>query len=150
MTLLRCLKSPLWLILDPPGGKFRATARGDRAPTEELKSATVSFGPIEGRVRGTGGLRRPPSPWELASLSDGGTGFEFAIPELEPGPYEAVITCEPCAASLGGETIFPAGLFRVTEKPAKAESGGTSSVQVVGIVVGVLLIASSSRPRDVA
>jgi hypothetical protein len=141
--LLRCLRSPLWLILDPPGGVPGAdvTARGDRPATEELRSATVSLAPIEvagNEVQADFAGAVPVG--RLASLSDGGTGLQFAIPELEPGPYEAVITCEPCAASYGGETTFPAGLFRVTEKPAKEKGGGTSSVQLVGIVMGVLLI----------
>jgi hypothetical protein len=141
--LLRCLRSPLWLILDPPGGKpgLDVTARGDRTAAQELTSATVSLAPIT--VRGAvvqADFAKAVPIGKLASLPGGQVGLQFAIPELEPGAYEATITCEPCAASHGGETTFPAGLFRVTAEPAKVKDGGVSTFQAVGIVVGVLLI----------
>jgi hypothetical protein len=141
--LLRCLRSPLWLLLDPPGGRpgVDVTVRGDRPASDELQSATVSLAPITvtgSEVRADFAGAVPVG--ELASLADGRTGLQFAIPRLEPGPYEAVITCEPCAASYGGETTFAAGLFRVTEEPAKGGSGGWSSFQIVGVLLGVVFI----------
>ena len=59
----------------------------------------------------------------------------------KPGPYEAAITCEACATSLGSETTFAAGLFRVTGEPAEQGGGGVSTFQVVGILVGLLFVS---------
>ena len=44
-------------------------------------------------------------------------------------------------AAFGGETAFPAGLFRVTAEPQEEEGGGVSPFQVVGIVVGLLFVS---------
>ena len=141
--LMRCLRSPLWLVLDPPGGVTgtEVTAIGDREAVPELATATVALAPIT--VEGESVQADFAAAVEVGALGDGPGDrpqLEFAIPELEPGPYEAIITCEECAASFGGETIFPAGLFRVTAEAEAEESGGTSPFQIVGIVVGVLFL----------
>ena len=147
--LMRCLRSPLWLVLDPPGGVAGAEviALGDREAVLELAMATVALAPIT--VEGESVKADFAAAVDIGALGDGSGGraqTEFAIPELEPGPCEAVILCEPCAAAFGGETAFPAGLFRVTAERREEEAGGVYRFRSSASSAACCSLASSSRP----
>lgn len=136
--LLRCLRSPVWLVFDPPGGRVGAevVARADRKLAPEAEGADVSL--VRVRVVADvvpGDISRSV---RVAALK--GRLVTFALPDVEQGLYEAVVTCGRCAQAFGGRTVFPAGSLLVFEKE------GGSGPRLVGIGVGVvffvLLVAS--------
>ncbi len=144
--LARCLRAPVWLVFDPLGALAGSTvaARADRATPPELAGAEVSLVRLDGSADIV--------PDDLAGAAsigrldpDGRPSPEFTIPDLPAGLYEAVVTCERCAGSLGG-TVFPAGsllVFAVEE----ASEGGSSGMKWIAGGIGVgfffLLVASA-------
>jgi hypothetical protein len=58
----------------------------------------------------------------------------FDVPQAGAGRYEAVATCEACAATHGGKTVFPAGLFIIGNKES-------STTTYVALALGVAFVA---------
>jgi hypothetical protein len=134
--LRRCITGPLWLVFDPLGGRSDDTIVGqaDRAVAASLQGAEVSLARL--------GITADIVPRDLSTSTPIGTlavddqgavTLQFTIPDLEPGIYEAVVTCAPCAPDHGGRTQFPAGSIVVFQS-------GSSSARAVFIAVGVALI----------
>ncbi len=115
---------PLWLILDPPGGSPGVEVDRARRPIGRAR-ADVGDGlarAYHGSADVVQATSLTPSPSvKLASLPDGRVGSEFAVPELEPGPYEAVITCEACASSFRRRDHLRRRPVPVTGEPAGRE-----------------------------
>ena len=133
--LRRCLQGPLWLVFDPPGAKagVKIAARADRPVAPALVGAPV----VLARV----GVAADAVPADLASavpvgvLAAGGV-LTFAVPDVEKGLYEAVVTCAACAGSYGGQSTFPLGSVLVTGRKA-----GSTSARIVLLAVGALVLA---------
>jgi hypothetical protein len=123
--LLRCLQGPVWLTFDPVGARpgDEVTARADRPLRPELAGATVALVRLSAVADALPeDLSSAVSVGTLSASGDGAAGLTFTIPELERGLYEAVVTCEGCAAEYAGQTSFPAGSLVVFEK-----RGGSSA-----------------------
>jgi hypothetical protein len=137
--LLRCLRGPVWLAFDPPGARVgeSVTARADRSPGPELSGATVELVRLRQAADALPqDLSGAVSIGSLTPSADGRVTLQFAIPELEQGVYEAVVTCPECGEQYGGQTSFPGGSLLVLE----ARKSGSSSAQIVLLVVGALAI----------
>jgi hypothetical protein len=133
--LLRCLRGPVWLTFDPVGARPGAevNARADRALGAELGAVTVAL--VRLRVAADAlpdDLSSAVAIGALSASGDGGAELPFTIPELEQGLYEAVVTCDACAAEYAGQTSFPAGSLVVFEKK------GGSSARPFLLAVGAL------------
>lgn len=145
--LATCLAAPLWLVFDPlgasPGAQVRAS--GDRAAAPELEGAEVGLVRLE---RASDTLPDPIDELTpIGTIARNGSGqvsLTVTVPDLEPGLYEAVIRCNRCAQSLGGNPIFAAGSISVLERGE--ERGGSSSAKIFFIAVfalGLLAIAAA-------
>jgi hypothetical protein len=134
--LSRCLRSPVWLFFDPPGGRVgeQVTARADRPLAGVLAGATVSLARLS--IAADIVPRDVSGSVPIATLAPGGRTLPFTIPDVGQGLYEAVVTCGRCAAAHGGRTRFPAGSILVVER----KSGGTSARPVVLAVGAILLL----------
>ena len=136
--LLRCLRSPVWLVFDPPGGRVGSEVRAasDRRLRPELAGATVTLVRLStvadvvpedrsGAVR-IGALR--PS-------------FRLTVPDVPEGLYEAVVACRRCAPAYGGRTLFPAGSLLVA---AKREGSSSARIFSLGLGIAVFALAIAS------
>ena len=132
--LRRCLSGPAWLVFDPPGARVSVdvTAYPDRALPSELEGAAVEL--VRLRAPGDVVPQDRSGAVRIGTLSGG--PLAFVVPELEQGLYEAVVTCEPCAAAFGGRTVFPAGSLVVLEK----KEGGSGNARPVLLGLGGLAI----------
>ena len=138
--LLRCLQGPLWFVYElerPPAATVGdlITARADRAVLPLLEGAGVSLVrlsiPADVVPRDTSGAV------EVGTVDMGPEGevdLPFTVPDVDEGVYEAIVTCDACAESFGGRTVFPTGSLAIVE----AGSGGP---RVIGIVLGAVALA---------
>jgi hypothetical protein len=131
--LLRCLRSPVWFTIDPPGGQVGETvvARSDR----KLESAVVGAGVSLVRLPSVADFV-PEQPSPQAPIGHVANEVAFRVPDVAAGLYEAVVSCPRCAE--GGQTLFPAGSVLVTEK-AKTSVG----IQIVSYgLTGAIVLAA--------
>jgi hypothetical protein len=138
--LSRCLRAPLWLIFElerPPAAQVgdQITARADRGVAPVVDGASVSLVGLEAAAdivpRDTSGAV------EIGRIEVGPEGevsLPITVPDVPEGIYEAVVTCEACAESFGGRTVFPAGSLVIV--PA-----GSEGPRITGIVIGAVAIA---------
>jgi hypothetical protein len=139
--LLRCLQAPLWLVFElerPPAARVgeAITARADRSVSELVDGATLSLVRIDGGADVVPGSLAGAVDVGLVQVGQGGAvAVPITVPDVETGIYEAIVTCEACAAEYGGVSEFAAGSIAIV---AEEDDGGPS---VVGIAVGVLLFA---------
>ena len=133
--LRRCLQGPLWLVFDPPGAKVGAkiAALADRPVPPALVGAPVVLARLRVAVDDV--------PADLASAVPVGSmtadgELTFAVPDVQKGLYEAVVTCEACAGAYGGRSRFPLGSVLVTGK-----KGGSTSARIFVLTVGALVLA---------
>lgn len=137
--LRRCLEAPIWFVFDPAGAPpgDEVAANADRPADAALAGATVS-------------LSRSAVPADVVPAEAGrvvaftldGAGRPdraFAVPDLEPGRYVAVLECGACEAA-EGRAVFPAGSFLVVED--RQGSGGRTLVTVVATLIGVAFLAA--------
>ncbi len=154
--LATCLGGPLWFVFEPlaAGPEEEVRATGDRAAPAALAGSAVSLVRLQG-VSDT----LPETLGETAAVgtialdAGGRASLTFPIPELAEGVYEAVIACEACAASYGGQAAFAAGSIVVLE----GGGGGSSSakllyiavfsVMFLAIIAAIALWMRGHRPR---
>jgi len=111
-------------------------ARADRSVSELVEGATLSLVRIEGGADIVPSTLSGAVPVGTIKVGAGGAvSVPITVPDLETGIYEAIVTCERCAAEFGGRTQFPAGSLAIV---AQEDESGPN---VIGIVVGVLLFA---------
>jgi hypothetical protein len=136
--LRRCLESPVWFAFDPPGAVAgdRIVGVADRPLPPQLEGATVSLVRL---AVATDSL--PENRASSAPVGRVRAKLRLTVPDLRAGLYEAVVSCPGCAASYGGQTLFPAGSFLVGEPPE-----GSSGVEAVsiGLAAGTLVLAVAS------
>lgn len=137
--LRRCLEGPLWLVFDPLGAGAGATvvATADRPVAPGLRGASVALARLSSAVDAVPADVSDAVPVGSLEPDTGGlVRLSIVVPDVEPGLYEAVLTCEACAEAFGGRTVFPAGsilVFGETE-----EDKGSSGPRLVAIIVGAL------------
>lgn len=131
--LLRCLRSPVWLFFDPPGGRAgaRLAAVSDRPLRPELDGATLSLV----RLR-TAADVVPANRSAAVRIGPLRAKFRLTVPDLPEGLYETVVSCPRCASRYGGKTLFPAGSFLVFE-PRK----GSSTPRIISLLLGTAVFA---------
>jgi hypothetical protein len=137
--LSRCLRGPLWLIFQlerPPSARVgdQITARADRAVAPVVDGASVSLVRLE--VAADIVPRDTSGAVEIGRLEvgpDGQVALPITVPDVAEGIYEAIVTCEACAESFGGRTVFPAGSLVIV--PA-----GSEGPRLIGIVIGAVAI----------
>lgn len=130
--LLRCLRSPVWFSFDPPGGTPGDPIRGaaDRPLGADLDGATVSLVRLPGLSDVV-----PDDRSKAVRIGAPAATFDFELPDLRAGLYEAIVSCKACAGSQGGNTLFPAGSLLVT-----SVDKGSSGPRIIGFVLGVVLL----------
>ena len=142
--LRRCLEAPFWLAFEPLGARYNeeVVGRSDRVIHEDAEGATVSLVRLETATADI-------APDDLSGavpigavvLDDAGrVTVRFAAPDVEQGLYEAIVSCEACAASFGGQTTFPAGSLIVFER--RGSSGPKIVLLGLGALFVVALVAS--------
>lgn len=140
--LVRCLRAPLWLVYElerPPAASSgeTITARADRSVSELVDGATLSFVPIEGAADVVPSDLSDAVAVATVRVEPGGeVSLPITVPAVDTGIYEAILTCEVCAAEFGGGTVFPAGSLAIVGEE------GSGSPRLVGIVIGVLLLVA--------
>jgi hypothetical protein len=142
--LRRCLEAPFWLVFDPLGARVgeEIVARSDRALPEVAAGATVSLVRLEANADAVPADLSGAVPIGTVAV-DGSTRttLRFAVPDVERGLYEAVVSCEACAEAFGGRTTFPAGSVTVFKG-----GRGSSGPRILFFVLGggfVLAFAAS-------
>lgn len=131
--LRRCLEAPVWLVFVPPGGPpgEKVTARADRPVPADMP---ISISLVASEALGDIVPRDLTGAVPVGALPSGDAAtLAFEIPKLDEGRYEAVATCAGCAATHGGRTMFPAGLFIVSE-------AGSGTPKVILYALGLALI----------
>jgi hypothetical protein len=138
--LYRCLRSPLWLIFElerPPAAQVgdQITARADRPVSPVVDGSLVSL--VRLGIAADIVPRDISDAIEVGTLQvgpEGAVSLPITVPDAPEGIYEAIVTCEACAESFGGRTVFPAGSLVIV--PA-----GSQGPRLVGIVIGAVAIA---------
>ncbi len=136
--LLRCLRGPVWLVFDPPGGTVGSelVVASDRPLRPELDGATISLV----RLRTVGDVL-PEDRSGAVPIGPLRARFRLSVPDLPEGLYETIVSCDRCAAAHSGRTLFPTGSLVVFE--ARKGSTGVRAVSIgLGAAVLVLLAAS--------
>jgi hypothetical protein len=136
--LRKCLEAPFWLVFDPLGARVgdEIVARSDRALPEAAAGATVSLVRLESNADALPPDLSGTIPIGTVVVDDSArTTLRFAVPDVEQGLYEAVVSCEACAEAFGGRTTFPAGSVIVFEG-----SSGSSGPRILFFAVGAAFV----------
>ena len=108
--LARCLSAPVWLVFDPPGARVGTsiTAYTDRPVAAPVTGSAIEL--VRSSIVADVVPQDRSGAVQVATVPAGpaGTKIEFDIPDVDEGIYEAVVTCNNCAASFG-KTTFPSG-----------------------------------------
>jgi hypothetical protein len=138
--LYRCLRSPLWFIFElerPPAARVGdlITARADRAVAPIVDGGSVSLVRLD--VANDIVPRDTSEAVKVGTVEVGAAGdvsLPITVPDVPEGIYEAVVSCEECAGSFGGRTVFPAGSLVIVPE-------GSEGPRLVGILIGAVAIA---------
>ena len=132
--LARCLSAPVWLVFDPPGARVGTsiTAYTDRPVAAPVTGSAIEL--VRSSIVADVVPQDRSGAVQVATVPAGpaGTKIEFDIPNVDEGIYEAVVTCNNCAASFG-KTTFPSGSLVAFKKKS-------SNSLIITIIVVVLLV----------
>lgn len=139
--LARCLAAPVWLVFDPPGARVgqSITAYTDRSVAAPVTGSSIEL--VRSQIVPDVVPRDRSGAVQVSTVPGGpaGTKLEFDVPDVDEGVYEAVVTCNKCAASFNDRTVFPAGSMVAFKK----KSTNILIITVAVIVLFVGLFAAS-------
>jgi hypothetical protein len=144
--LLRCLQGPVWFTFDPPGDEVGGTVvgRSDRPLSSAVAGASISLVPLPVVADFV-----PTNHGALKTVGHVAGQVNLQLPKVQPGLYEAVVSCPACASHADrGATLFAAGSILITAKPKSSPIIRIISYALaLAVVVAVILTLRTRRSR---